>query len=119
MVGALQVVLRVALAYTVPQLCECRTCTHTHHTPHTPPPHTHADNNISECGIASLLTTVRYQTSVFTAQAPGLLALTLHHNHLVPPTSSMLATLHDLLEQRNPLKVAETDPVIDTVESGT
>ena len=41
MVGALQVVLRVALAYTVPQLCECRTCTHTHHTPHTPPP-THA-----------------------------------------------------------------------------
>ncbi len=89
------------------------------HTPHTPPPHTHADNNISECGIASLLTTVRYQTSVFTAQAPGLLALTLHHNHLVPPTSSMLATLHDLLEQRNPLKVAETDPVIDTVESGT
>ena len=68
--------------------------------------------------MTSLLSTLRYQMSVFTAQSPGLLALTVHHNP-VPPTSAVMSTLQELLEQRNPLSVTELDTIVDTVESGT
>ncbi len=77
------------------------------------------DNNISETGVSSLLSVIRYQSSVFTSPgSTGVLSLSLHHNSL-SPSSAVLTELEQLLQQRNPVIKSEEQPPDDVILEDT